>query len=63
MNNIKTFENFNNEDIFAYIGVNNIRGVKNYIDSGYDLSVIKYNGNTVLIEAAFYNTAAIIELL
>ena len=30
MNNIKTFENFNNQDIFKYIKNNDIESVKNY---------------------------------
>ena len=33
MNNIKTFENFNNQDIFTYIDNNDIKSVKNYINS------------------------------
>ncbi len=39
MNNIKTFENFNNQDIFTYIKNNDIKSVKNYIDSGNDLDI------------------------
>ncbi len=39
MNNIKTFENFNNQDIFTYLKNNDIQSIKNYIDSGYDLNI------------------------
>ncbi len=45
MNNIKTFENFNNQDIFTYIKNNDIESVKNYIDSGYDLNIQNNNGD------------------
>ena len=39
MKNIKTFENFNNQDIFDYIRTGDIESIKNYIDSGYDLNI------------------------
>jgi hypothetical protein len=39
MGKIKTFVNFNNQNIFEYISRNNIQLVKNYIDSGYDLNI------------------------
>ena len=40
MNNIKTFENFNNKDIFTYIKDKDVKSVENYIYSGYDGSVL-----------------------
>ena len=49
MKNLKTFEKFNNKDIFKYIYINNIQSVKNYIDSGYDLNMQNVNGDTALI--------------
>ena len=49
MNNIKTFENFNNQDIFKYVKNNDIESVKKYIDSGYDLNIQNNDGNTPLI--------------
>ena len=55
MNNIKTFENFNNQDIFTYILNNDIKSVKNYIDSGYDLNVQDNNGNTALMWVVINN--------
>ena len=63
MNNIKTFENFNNQDIFKYILNNDIKSVKNYINSGYDLNIRNKYSNTALIVAVFYNRIKIIELL
>ena len=51
MNNIKTFENFNNQDIFTYIKNNDIQSVKNYI------------GCTALIWAAYKNNREIVEIL
>ena len=63
MNNIKTFENFNNQDIFTYIEKNDIQSVKNYIDSGHDLNIKNEYGNTALILAAFYNNVEIVKLL
>ena len=63
MNNIKTFENFNNKDIFTYIENNDIESVKNYINSGYDLNISDDDGDTALIEATFYNNIEIVELL
>ena len=42
MNTIKTFENFNNQDIFTYIYTNDIESVKNYINFGYDLNIQNY---------------------
>ena len=44
MNNIKTFENFNDQDIFTYVNNNDIESIKNYIDSGYDLNIQNNNG-------------------
>ena len=41
MNNIRNFENFNNQDIFTYIEKNDIQSVKNYIDSDDVLFVIE----------------------
>ena len=55
MNNIKTFENFNNQNIFKYIGNDDIESVKNYIDSGYDLNKQTIIGNTALIKAVSNN--------
>ena len=49
MKNLKTFEKFNNKDIFKYIYINDIQSVKNYIDSGYDLNMQNVNGDTALI--------------
>ena len=63
MNNIKTFENFNNQDIFTYVEDGNIQLVKNYINSGYNLNMQDDNGNTLLIYSTFYNKIRIIELL
>ena len=65
MNNIKTFENFNNQDIFTYIDNNDIKSVKNYIDSGNDLdiSIQDFNNSTPLIYAAYNNNIEIIKLL
>ena len=54
MNNIKTFENFNNQDIFTYIKNNDIESVKNYINYGYDLNKQDNFGYTVLNYAASY---------
>ncbi len=48
MNNIKTFENFNNQDIFTYIKDNDIQSVKNYINSGYDLNIKNEYGYTTI---------------
>ena len=63
MNNIKTFENFNNQDIFTYIKNNDIKSVKNYINSGYDLNIKNNEGETALIIASRNNNREIIELL
>ena len=64
MNNIKTFENFNNKkDIFKYIENNDIKSVKNYINSGYDLNIKNDDGDTALILAANRNNKKITELL
>ena len=52
MNNIKTFENFNNQDIFTYIKNNDIQSIKNYINSGHDLNIQDNFGHTALIWAA-----------
>ena len=65
MNNIKTFENFNNQDIFTYVEDGNIQLVKNYINSGYDLNIQNYNddGYTPLIYAILKDNIEIVELL
>ena len=63
MNNIKTFENFNNQDIFKYISNNDIKSVKNYINSKNDLNIQKIDGDTALIYAASYNNRKMVELL
>ena len=63
MNNIKTFENFNSKNIFTYISNNDIKSVKNYINSGYDLNKQNNVGDTALIYAAFKNNKEIMELL
>ena len=63
MNNIKKFENFNNQDIFTYILNNDVKSVKNYIDSGYDLNIQNDYDYTPLIYATFHNKIKIAELL
>ena len=63
MNNIKTFENFNNQDIFTYIENNDIKSVKNYIDAGYDLNKQDDDSYTVLMYAIIYDKYEIFELL
>ena len=63
MNNIKTFENFNNQDIFTYIRNNDIKSVKNYINSGYDLNIQDNYGNTALIIATINDHIEIVKLL
>ena len=63
MNNIKTFENFNNKDIFTYIKNNDIQSIKNYIKSGYDLNKQDNDGDTALIDAAYLNNIEIVKLL
>ena len=63
MNNIKTFENFNNQDIFTYIKNNDIKSVKNYIDSGYDLNIQDDDDYTPLIYSVHYNKIEIVKLL
>ena len=63
MNNIKTFENFNKQDIFTYILNNDVKSVKNYIDSGYDLNIQNDNGHTPLNRAVEYNNIEIVKLL
>ena len=63
MNNIKTFENFNKQDIFTYILNNDVKSVKNYIDSGYDLNIQNDYDYTPLIYATFHNKIKIAELL
>ena len=62
MDNIKTFENFNNQDIFLSIKNNDIESVKNYIDSGYDLNIKNDDGATPLIYSVYYNKIKIIAL-
>ena len=63
MNNIKKFENFNNQYTFTYIFNNDVKSVKNYIDSGYDLNIKNEYGDTALIYAAFRNNLEIVEIL
>ena len=63
MNNIKTFENFNNLDIFTYISNDDIKSVKKYIDSGYDLNNQSLYGYTPLIYAVLNSNIEIIKLL
>ena len=63
MNNIKTFENFNNQNIFTYIKNNDIQSVKNYINYGYDLNIQDEFYYTPLIYAAYYNKIEIVKLL
>ena len=63
MNNIKTFENFNNRDIFDYIRTDDIESVKNYIDSGYDLNIQNELDYTPLNYATSHNKIKIVELL
>ena len=63
MNNIKTFENFNNQDIFKYIYNDDVQSVKNYIDAGYDLNIKNINGYTALILATSNNKHEIVKLL
>ena len=63
MNNIKTFENFNNQNIFKYIDKNDIESVENYINSGADINKQNNNGYTALIYAVFYKRVEIVKLL
>ena len=63
MNNIKTFENFNNQDIFKYIYNDDVQSVKNYIDAGYDLNIKNIHGDSPLIHAARYNRRENVEIL
>jgi ankyrin repeat protein len=63
MNNIKTFENFNNQDIFTYIENNDIQSVKDYINSGYNLDSQNNSGDTPLILAASNNNRETVEIL
>ena len=63
MNNIKTFENFNNQDIFTYIKNDDIESIKNYIDSGYDLNIQDNVGYTILGYATAHNKIKIVKLL
>ena len=63
MNNIKTFENFNNQDIFTYIEKNDIQSVKNYIYSGYDLNIQNEYGNTQLMYSIIHDKTTIVKLL
>ena len=55
MNNIKTFENFNSQDIFLYIKNNDIQSIEKYINSGYDLNIQNNVGYTPLIYAVYHN--------
>ena len=63
MYNIKTFENFNSQDIFTYIYNDDIQSVKNYIDSGYNLNIKEYTGITPFIYATINNNIEIVKLL
>ena len=63
MNNIKTFENFNSKDIFTYIKNNDIKSIKNYINSGVDLNIQRLSGYTPLIVASKNNKIEIVKLL
>ena len=63
MNNIKTFENFNNQDIFTYIKNNDIESVEIYINSGADLNIRRRDGYTPLILASKNNKIEIVKLL
>ena len=63
MNNIKTFENFNNKDILTYIENNDIQSVKNYIDAGYDINKQDNFGYTPLMYAIHNNKIEIVKLL
>ena len=66
MNNIKkilNFKNFKNQDIFVSIKNNDVKSIKNYIDSGYDLNKQNNAGNTILIYATIYNNIEIVKLL
>ena len=63
MKNIKTFENFNNQDIFDYIRTGDIESIKNYIDYGYDLNIKNIHGDSPLIHAARYNRRENVEIL
>ena len=63
MNNIKTFENFNNKDIFTYIKNNDIKLIENYINSGYDLNIQNINGYTPLSYATIYGRIESVKLL
>ena len=66
MNNIKkilNFKNFKNQDIFVSIKNNDVKSIKNYIDSGYDLNKQNNVGNTALILATENNNIEIVKLL
>ena len=66
MKNIKNFLNFknlNSQDIFVSIKNNNVKSVKNYIDSGYDLDIKNEYGYTALIWATYNNKIEIVKLL
>ena len=63
MNNIKTFENFNKQDMFTYIENNDIKSVKNYINSGYDLNIKDEHGRIPLIYAVYANNVEIVQIL
>ncbi len=63
MKNIKTFENFNNQDILEYIEKNDIKSVKNYIESGYDLNSQNSDGITPLIKSVINDKIEIVKLL
>ena len=63
MNNIKTFENFNNQDIFKYISNDDIENIKNYIKSGNNLNIKNKYNYTILMYASEYNNSEIVQLL
>lgn len=66
MNNIKTFEKFNDiadQNIFDYIRHNDLDSIKNYIKVGSDLNITNINGFTPLIYASFLGRFDVIKLL
>ena len=63
MNNIKTFENFNNQNIFKYIDKNDIESVENYINSGADINKQNNKGYTALMYATLNSNYEIVKLL
>ena len=63
MNNIKTFKNFNEQDIFKYIENRDIQSIKNYINASYNLNIKDDYGCTPLIYASRDNNIEIVKLL